>query len=406
MNNFQGNTTGAPAPLAGLKILDLSRILAGPFCTQYLADMGAEVIKVERPGGGDDTRQWGPPFVNGFSAYFLACNRNKKSIAVNLDCDEGRRIIRGLAAQCDVVVENFKPGTMVRKELDYKRLRENNPGLILCSISAFGQDGEEAEAPGYDFIIQARAGWMSITGPSEGAPHKVGVALVDVITGLYAAGAILAALRHRDRTGEGQKIDISLFDAAVSSLVNVGMNYLVSGRVPPRHGNAHPNIVPYETFPTADGWIAVAAANDDQFRRLCGVLDLPELAQQPQYASNEARVKNREGLVARLREVFRQRPGREWLQRLQEAGIACSPIQNVAEVFSDPVVRERRMVRPVEIDGEPVQVMGPVPRFSHTPVQEPQPPPLLGQHTEDVLEQWLGYGKEEIARLRAAGAIP
>ncbi len=398
---MNGKNAQTSPPLAGVRVLDLSRILAGPYCTQFLADLGAEVIKVERPGCGDDTRAWGPPFAGGESAYFLSCNRNKKSIAIDLAREEGRELVRRLAQRCDILVENFKVGTMQRWGLDYERLRELNPGLIYCSISSYGQDSPDAREPGYDFIIQARGGIMSITGPEEGPPYKVGVAITDITAGLYAAGSILAALHHRERTGEGQAIDISLLDAQVSWLANVGMNYLVSGQVPRRYGNAHPNIVPYEVFPTADGYLAVAAANDAQFRRLCAVLQIDGLADRPEFATNAGRVQNRDRLIPVLQKAFSQKSSREWHRLLKAANIASSPIQNVQEVFEDPVVRARGMKTQVEHPTAGLlNLIGSVPKFSHTPTASPAPPPLLGQHTEEVLQRLLQLDAPAIQELR------
>ncbi len=394
-------TMQSHAPLSDIRVLDLSRILAGPFCTQFLADLGAEVIKVERPGCGDDTRTWGPPFAGGESAYFLSCNRNKKSIAIDLAREEGRDLVRRLVPRCDILVENFKVGTMQRWGLDYERLRELNPGLIYCSISAYGQDSPDATEPGYDFIIQARGGIMSITGPEAGPPYKVGVAITDITAGLYAAGSILAALHHRSRTSEGQAIDISLLDAQVSWLANVGMNYLLSGEIPQRYGNAHPNIVPYEVFPTADGYLAVAAANDAQFRRLCAVLHLDGLADRPEFATNAARVQNRDRLIPLLQKAFSQKTSREWHRLLKEANIASSPIQNVKEVFEDPVVLARGMKTQVEHPtAGALDMIGAVPKFSRTPTAVPEPPPLLGQHTDEVLQRLLQLDAPTIQELR------
>ncbi|MDQ7063450.1 MAG: CaiB/BaiF CoA-transferase family protein [candidate division KSB1 bacterium] len=388
-------------PLAGIRVLDLSRILAGPYCTQFLADLGAEVIKVERPGCGDDTRSWGPPFAGGESAYFLSCNRNKKSIAIDLAREKGRELVRRLAQRCDILVENFKVGSMQRWGLDYERLREHNPRLIYCSISSYGQNSPDAREPGYDFIIQARGGIMSITGPEEGPPYKVGVAITDITAGLYAAGSILAALHHRERTGVGQVIDISLLDAQVSWLANVGMNYLVSGQIPRRYGNAHPNIVPYEVFPTADGYLAVAAANDAQFRRLCEVLRLDGLADRPEFATNAVRVQNRDRLIPVLQKAFSQKSSREWHQLLKKANIASSPIQNVKEVFEDPVVQARGMKTQVDHPTAGIlNLIGPVPKFSHSPTASPAPPPLLGQHTDEVLQRLLQLDALAIQELR------
>ena len=394
------------APLTGARILDFSRILAGPFCTQFLGDLGAEIIKIERPGCGDNTRQWGPPYTGGESAYFLSCNRNKKSVTIDLQQASGRQLIDKLLPKCDVIIENFKVGTMAKWGLDYDTLGSRFPRLVYCSISAYGQNTAERSEPGYDFIIQARGGIMSITGPEQGEPHKVGVAIADITTGLYAASSILAALHHRDREGTGQYIDISLLDAQVSWLANVGMNYLVSGQPPKRHGNAHPNIVPYETFPTADGYLAVAAGNDGQFCRLCDAIDQPELAGQPRFASNAERVKHRKELIALLRQQFVQRDTSTWLQKLRQYKIAASPIQDIEAVFRDPVVREREMLTEVPHPAAGLlKLIGPVPRFSSTPTVQPSAPPLLGQHTDEVLRDLAGLSENDIAQLRQQSVI-
>jgi formyl-CoA transferase len=390
-----------PSCLNGIRILDLSRVLAGPFCTQLLGDLGAEVIKIEQPGKGDDTRQWGPPWFHGESAYYLSCNRNKKSVTVNLQAEAGREIIRQLVPHCVVLVENFKVGAMEKWGLGYAALREINPRLIYCAITGYGQTGPRALQPGYDFIIQAQGGIMSITGEVEGEPCKVGVAIADIVTGLYAANAILAALFHRERTGEGQFIDVALLDAQVSWLANVAMNYLVSGEAPKRYGNAHPNVVPYQTFATSDGYFALGVGNDAQFQRLCEQLGLPEMAKDPRFASNSQRVKHRKILIEKLQTVFRQRSTTEWVEKLTAAGIPAGPINNVAQVLADPQVAAREMV--VEVahpSGGPVKLLGPVPKFSSTPAQVKMPPPLLGQHTEEVLRELLQMSFDEISRLR------
>jgi formyl-CoA transferase len=394
------------ACLDGIRILDLSRVLAGPFCTQLLGDLGAEVIKIEQPGKGDDTRQWGPPWFHGESAYYLSCNRNKKSATVNLQTEVGRDLIRQMAQHCEVLVENFKAGAMDKWGLGYAALRERNPRLIYCAITGYGQTGPMASRPGYDFIIQAQGGIMSITGEAEGAPSKVGVAVADIVTGLYALNAILAALFHRERAGEGQFIDIALLDAQVSWLANVAMNYLISGEPPKRYGNAHPNVVPYQTFATADGHLALGVGNDAQFQRLCEQLGLPELAQDSRFHNNAGRVQNRDMLIAQLQKIFLQRTAAEWVGQLSAAGIPAGPINNVAQILADPQIAVREMV--VEIthaSGAPLKLLGPVPKFSATPARVQSPPPLLGQHTEEVLKEWLKIGSSEISRLRRQGSI-
>jgi formyl-CoA transferase len=394
------------ACLDGIRILDLSRVLAGPFCTQLLGDLGAEVIKIEQPGKGDDTRQWGPPWFHGESAYYLSCNRNKKSVTVNLQMDAGRALIRQFVPHCDVLVENFKVGAMEKWELGYAALRELNPRLIYCAITGYGQTGPLASRPGYDFIIQAQGGIMSITGEAEGEPSKVGVAVADIVTGLYALNAILAALFHRERTGEGQFIDIALLDAQVSWLANVAMNHLISGEPPKRYGNAHPNVVPYHTFATADGHLALGVGNDGQFQRLCERLGLPELAHDPRFHTNAGRVQNRGMLIAQLQKIFLQRTAAEWVELLTAAGIPAGPINTVAQILADPQIAAREMVvEIVHASGAPLKLLGPVPKFSATPARVQSPPPLLGQHTEDVLKELLKMSSSEITQLRWQGAI-
>jgi len=397
---------GTAPPLADLLVLDLSRVLAGPYCTMMLADLGAEVIKVERPGRGDGTRQWGPPWAGGESAYYLSVNRNKKSITLNLESEEGREIVRQLSAQADVVVENWRVGTMEKWGLGYETLRVLNPRLIYCAITGYGQTGPYRDRPGYDFIIQAEGGIMSITGPVGGPPMKVGVAIVDITAGLFAALAILAALHERERSGQGQYIDIALLDSQVAWLANVGSNYLISGQRPARYGNAHPNIVPYEPFPTADGWIAVGVGNDRQWQRLCELAGWDDLAADERFTTNPQRVEHRDILVPILRERFRARTSEEWRAALLEAGIPCGPINTIDQVFSDPQVLAREMV--VELPhptAGTVRLAGSPLKLSRTPVRIEQPPPLLGQHTEEVLSKRLGYTSADLARLRDEGVI-
>lgn len=394
------------ACLEGIRILDLSRVLAGPFCTQLLGDLGAEVIKIEQPGKGDDTRQWGPPWFHGESAYYLSCNRNKKSVTVNLQTEAGRDLIRQMASHSDVLVENFKVGAMEKWGLGYAALRELNPRLIYCAITGYGQIGPLASRPGYDFIIQAQGGIMSLTGEAEGEPSKVGVAIADIVTGLYAHSAILAALFHRQHTGEGQFIDIALLDAQVSWLANVAMNYLISGEPPKRYGNAHPNVVPYQIFATTEGHLALGVGNDAQFQRLSEQLGLPELAHDPRFHTNAGRVQNREILIAQLQKIFLQRTAAEWVEQLTAAGIPAGPINNVAEILADPQIAAREMVvEIVHVSGAPLKLLGPVPKFSATPARVQSPPPLLGQHTEQVLRELLQMNEEQILQLRALRAI-
>ena len=380
MNQLSGS-------LSGLRVLDFSRVLAGPFCTQLLADLGAEVLKIERPGSGDDTRAWGPPFAGGESAYYLCANRGKHSLVLDLgteaDCDRARQ----LAARADVVIENFRVGWMAEQGLDYLTLRAENPGLVYCSITGYGQTGPDADLPGYDFLTQGRSGLMSITGEPDGSPVKVGVAVSDLLTGLYAATGILAALRERERTGEGTYLDLSLLDCQASALANVASNYLVSSEVPRRHGNAHPNIVPYEVFQAADGPFILAVGNDAQWRRCCSVVGHPEWAEDPRFATNRARVEHRETLLPPLREVLLTRLRAEWLAALREAHVPAGPVQDLGEVFRDPQLLARGMLANVTHPsaGEVRLVGNPLLREA-TPVA---PPPLLGEGGEELAARWL-----------------
>lgn len=388
-------------------VLDLSRVLAGPYGTMLLGDYGARVIKVEQPGQGDETRQWGPPFsAGGVSAYYLCANRNKESLTVNLKHPAGQAIVRDLARRADVLVENFKVGTMEALGLGYSALRAENPGLIYCSISGYGQDGPYADRPGYDTVIQAQGGLMSITGPADGEPHKVGVAVVDITAGLYAVSAILAALHHRARSGVGQQIDIALFDVQLAWLANVGSAYLVSGRPPARQGNAHATIVPYQPFATADGHLMVAVGNDGQFARLCAAIGLPELASDPRYATNPARVAARAELVPLLAARFATDTSAAWEARLLAVGVPCGPVNHIPAALADPQTVARGMVQEMRLaDGEPVRLIGPAPRLSATPPQIRSAPPPLGAHTDALLRELLGYDQEKIDRLREEGAI-
>jgi formyl-CoA transferase len=400
------NNVSPSPPLADLLVLDLSRVLAGPFATMMLADLGAEVIKVERPDRGDDTRQWGPPWAGDESAYYLSVNRNKKSITLNLKGEKGREIVRELASQADVLIENWRTGTMKRWGLGYETLQALNPGLIYCAITGYGQTGPYRDRPGYDFIIQADGGGMSITGPVEGPPMKVGVAIVDITAGLFATTSILAALHERERSGKGQYVDIALLDSQVAWLANVGSNYLVSGQRPARYGNAHPNIVPYEPFPTSDGWIAVGVGNDRQWQRLCTLAGWDDLAADEHFATNPQRVEHRDVLVPMLQERFRARTSEKWHAALQEAGIPCGPINFIDQVFSDPQVLARDML--VELPhptAGTVRLAGSPLKLSRTPARIEEPPPLLGQHTEEILTKYLGYAPDDLARLRDEAVI-
>ncbi len=366
-------------PLSHLNVLDLSRVLAGPWATQFLGDLGAQVIKIERPGQGDDTRTWGPPWFQGggMSAYFSCTNRNKRSLAVDFTTAEGAERIRDLAREADVVIENFKTGALQKYGLDYPSLKAVKPDLVYCSITGFGQTGPYAERAGYDALIQGMGGLMSITGEPDGEPMKVGVAVVDLFTGMYAASGILAALAHRDRTGEGQQIDLALFDVQAAMLANQAANYLATGKPPNRLGNAHPSICPYQAFAASDGHLILAVGNDEQFAKFCRVAGHSDLAHQPDFATNPARVANRERLVGLLTELFQSRPRRWWIERLEEAGVPCGPINDLAELFADPQLLARGMV--LEQDG--LRMVGNPLKFSETPLAPPASPPALGAYS-------------------------
>ena len=406
-----------PGPLSHLTVLDLSRVLAGPWCTQLLADLGATVIKVERPGSGDDTRAWGPPFLKDAqgrdtheAAYYLACNRGKRSVAIDFTTAEGARLVRELARDADVLVENYKVGGLAKVGLDHASLAAANPRLVYCSITGFGQRGPYAERAGYDFIIQGMSGFMSVTGEADGVPgggpQKAGIAITDLMTGMYAAVAIQAALVHRDRTGVGQHIDCCLMDAAVAMMAVMDMNYLVGGRAPGRIGNAHPNIVPYQTFACSDGHLILAVGNDGQFAKFCEAAGRAAWAQDPRFARNADRVRHRATLVPMIAEVVVTRPQREWLDALEPLGVPCGPINTLDQVFADPHVIAHRMRRDLEhpLAGTVPQVAVPI-GMSATPPGSALAPPLLGQHTREVLRERLGMDDVEIARLAAAGAI-
>lgn len=377
-----------------MRVLDLSRVLAGPLCTMILGDLGAEVIKVEHPDGGDDTRRWGPPWVEGpagrESAYFLSCNRNKRSITADLKSGAGRHAVRRLALEADVLVENFAPGTLQRWGLDHATLEVDNPGLVSCSITGFGPEGPAAGRRGYDFTVQARAGWMSVTGEAEGAPAKVGFALVDVLTGQNAALGILAALHERTRSGRGQHVQVSLMDSAVAGLVNVAQASL-AGHPARRYGNAHPTIVPYQAFGASDRELVIAVGNDAQWRRLCEVLEDEALAQDPRYATNPDRVQRRDEVVPRLAARIARRPAAEWLRALDEAGVPCEPVQTVEEALADPAFRDRGGVWTLTSDRYgTVESVAPAIRLTRTPAAPRRPPPALGQHSAEV--ESIGWG--------------
>ncbi len=396
------------APLAGIRVLDLSRVLAGPWCTQLLADLGAEVIKVEKPGAGDDTRHWGPPWhlQNGekVAAYFLSANRGKRSAAIDFATEEGAALVRGLAGHSDVVVENFKVGGLGKFGLDAASLRAVNPRLVIASITGFGQDGPYAARAGYDYIIQAMGGLMSITGKPDsepgGEPMRVGVAVVDLFTGLYTAVAILSALYRREKSGEGAHIDMALFDTQLAMLANQASNALISGEDPPRQGNTHPNIVPYQAFQTADQRIIIAVGNDRQFGRLAELCGHSRWSSDERFASNAARVANREAMVSAVAECIRNRPAGEWLQLLEKAGIPAGPINSISQALSDVQAQHRAMVR--MIAGTPV-VGSPV-RIDGERADSDLPPPSLGQHTSDILKE-LGIAPAELAGLREQGIV-
>jgi crotonobetainyl-CoA:carnitine CoA-transferase CaiB-like acyl-CoA transferase len=392
--------------LDGIRVLDFSRVLAGPFCTMLLGDLGADVIKVENPTGGDETRQWGPPWSGDLSAYFITVNRNKRSLTLNLKTEDGRELARQLAVSSHIVVENFKVGQMAEFGLDYEHLREVNPALVYCSITGFGQSGPYRDRPGYDYVIQAMSGLMSITGEANGAPTKVGVAVSDVLTGLFAATSILAALRHAEQTGEGQYIDVALLDSQIAALVNIASNYLVSGETPQRLGNEHPNIVPYQTFQATDQAFVVAVGNDRQFDALCQVVGRPELARDPHYVTNPKRLENRASLIEILQAIFATRPAQAWVEGLLEAGIPSGPINNVVDSLNDPQVRARGLIHEMPgNDSAILRMVGPAAQLSGTPAEVRLPPPDLGQDTDTVLRDVLGLGDEAIAGHRAAGII-
>ena len=406
-----------PGPLSHLTILDLSRVLAGPWCTQLLADLGATVIKVERPGTGDDTRAWGPPFLKDAqgrdtseAAYYLACNRGKLSVAVDFTRPEGQRLVRDLALQADVLVENFKLGGLAKYGLDYPNIATLNPRLVYASITGFGQDGPYADRAGYDFIIQGMSGFMSVTGERDdlpgGGPQKAGVAITDLMTGMYAAVAILAALAHRDRTGEGQWLDLALFDSAVAMMAVMGMNHLVSGTPPGRAGNAHQNIVPYQVFACADGHLIVAVGNDSQFAKFCEVAGRADWARDERFARNENRVRHRAILVPMIADVVVKRSQHDWLAALEAVGVPCGPINKLDQVFADPQLRSRGMQLdlPHPLAGRVPLVNVPV-RMSRTPLQTELPPPLLGEHTVRVLRERLALSDAAVSRLAADGVI-
>ena len=403
--------------LSHLRVLDLSRVLAGPWSGQILADLGADVIKVERPGSGDDTRAWGPPFLKDAqgentseAAYYLSANRNKRSVTIDFTQPEGQRLVRELAAKSDVVIENFKVGGLAAYGLDYPSLKAVNPKLVYCSITGFGQTGPYAKRAGYDFMIQGLGGLMSLTGRPDGeegaGPVKVGVALTDILTGLYSTVAILAALAHRNQAGVGQHIDMALLDVQVACLANQAMNYLTTGNPPRRLGNAHPNIVPYQDFPTADGDFILTVGNDGQFRKFAEVAGQPQWADDPRFATNKLRVANRAELIPLIRQATVFKTTAEWVSQLEAAGVPCGPINDLAQMFQDPQVLARGLAvsMPHALAGAVPQVASPI-RLSETPVEYRRAPPLLGEHTEAVLGDVLGLGADALESLRTSGVL-
>ena len=423
--------------LSDLLVLDLSRVLAGPYATMLLGDLGARVIKVEQPGTGDDTRRWGPPFTaNGESAYFFSANRNKESLTLDLKHPRGRAILLDLVARADVLVENFKVGTMDRMGLGFASLHEVNPRLIFCAVTGYGQTGPDRDRPGYDTAMQAQGGIMSVTGPRAGGreqgaggkrqgagfdvssaeqgkeqetggkPYKVGVAITDIATGLHANIAILAALHHRQQSGEGQYIDIALFDTQLSWLANVASAYLVSGETPKRYGNAHAAIVPYQTMPTSDGWVMLAVGNDGQFAALCRALGCPELARDERFVTNQQRVRHRDALIPLLEHYFRAQPSSHWVSTLPATNVPCSPVNDIPTALADPQAQARNMVQMIEhpVTGR-IPMLGPVPKFSATPATIRLPPPLLGEQTVAILHEFLGYDEQMITELRSERVI-
>jgi crotonobetainyl-CoA:carnitine CoA-transferase CaiB-like acyl-CoA transferase len=400
--------------LSGVKVLDLSRVLAGPWCTQILGDFGADVIKIELPGHGDDTRTWGPPnlpaeqgnHAPGESAYFLSCNRNKRSAAIDLATAEGASIVRRLAAQADVVVENFKVGGLKKYGLAYEDLKQLNPRIVYCSITGFGQTGPYADRPGYDFIAQAMGGMMSITGEPDGSPIKPGVAMADLSTGMYAAVSVLLALRHAERTGQGQHIDCSLFDTQISMLANQALTFLVSGTSPGRLGNAHPTVVPYQVFDTSDGPVVVAVGNNGQFASMCGALGVGSVATDPRYLTNSLRVVNRVALEATLREVIRTWSVANLVAALSARNVPCGPVNTIGQAFSEPMVEARGLVHRFDReDGVSVPSVSYPSALSHTPARYSRIPPRLGEHTFEILSQWLGLESEVLEELQRIGAV-
>ena len=408
-------TTLATGPLAGLKIFDLTRVLAGPSCVQILGDLGADVIKVERPNKGDDTRKFGPPFINDAtgretteSAYYLSANRNKRSITLDLTKPEGQSLARQMISKCDILVENFKVGNLAKYDLSYDDLKKEFPGLIYCSITGFGQTGPMAKQPGYDFMAQGIGGLMSVTGEKGREPQRVGVPIADLTAGLWAAISINAALRHKEVTGEGQQIDISLLDTQISTLSIQGLNYLTTGDVPGLLGNAHPNIVPYQVFPTLDGNIIISIGNDKQFDRFCAFIENPELSSDARYSTNEMRVRNREDLTKIINEITSQKSTEYWLVGLDNIKIACGPINRIDQAFENPQVQSREMEIEMQhpvTNNETIKMIGCPIKMSGTPVNYRHHPPILGEHTEEILNELLDFSASDVSKLRQKEVI-
>lgn len=401
-------------PLSGIRVFDITRVLAGPSATQILGDLGADVIKIERPGTGDDSRGLGPPYLKdaagqetGESAYFMSANRNKRSLTLNLTSSEGQELARSLIAHCDVVIENFRTGNLSQYGLAYEQIKDRFPRLIYCSVTGFGHTGPYAKRAGYDYLVQGMGGIMSVTGEPGGPPQKVGVGIADLMTGMYAAVAILAALRHRDATGSGQFIDMALLDTQVAWLSYVGQNYLTSGQVPRRFGNQHPNIMPYQVFGAADGLLILAIGNDAQFERFCAFCRRTELAADPRYATNAQRLRNRDSLTPVIADLIAAHPIRHWVEGLTKVNVPCSPINAIDQVFADPQVKARNMeiAMPHSATDEPVRLIGSPIKMSESPVSYRRPPPTLGQHTAEVLHELLGLKPDQIDGLRRRGVI-
>lgn len=393
--------------LAGVRVVDLTRVLAGPYCTMLLGDLGADVLKIEAPGRGDDTRHWGPPFTeSGMSAYFISANRNKRSLTLNLKSDRGIEILKGLIKTADVVVDNFKTGTLERMGISYAEMQSLKPDIIYCTITGFGTTGPDADKPGYDFIVQAMGGLMSLTGPIDDRPYRVGVAISDLLTGLYASNAINAALLHRERHGEGQRIDASLLDSQIATLSYVASNYLNSGEAPTRLGNGHPNIVPYQDFKSKDGYFAFASGNDSQWKKFCAAVDKQDWSADDRFATNPQRVKNRTILVPLLEKLFEQKSIAEWLEICEKSGIPAAPINTIDQVFADPQVLARNLIVDGKLTaGDPFKVAGAPYQLNGEGAEIRFPPPALGEHNQEILRSDLGLTEQEIESLQADGVI-